>query len=83
MKAKKTLLSILFIAVFGVYVIYTKGSTNNNNPLLNNNVSTLPTSNQNQNITQQTTPQNITQNSKPANIKMAHIQEYRQTRFMD
>jgi len=57
MSAKKILLSLVFIAVLGIYIIYQRGSSSNN-PILNNNnsVSGLSATNQNQN--QNTVPQN-------------------------
>ena len=50
MNAKKILLSLGFVFVLGIYIVYQKSASGNNNPILNNNnpVSTLPAANQNQ-----------------------------------
>lgn len=63
MNIKKILFSLLFIAVFGIYVIYQKSnsSTNNiinSNPISDNknSVSNLSANSQNQNVAQNTKP---------------------------
>lgn len=77
MDIKKILLSLAFIAVFGIYVIYERTNSNsNNNPLPNSNPSALnlPSDNHNQTSAQNITYKNGTYTGSSANAFYGTVQ---------